>query len=136
MSFLSLHGRVFTIILCSLYRARRSSAPMRTNTHADTCAHTQVSTLPSADRIGLKNQCTAMDTFKNTLHLEKGLRMRPNENGYTRRGNRMYTHVRSENSEIDLASIFWIIFRELRVALFKYSLVINLWNENNLFCCE
>ena len=32
--------------------------------HTDTCAHTQVSTLPPADRIGLKNQCTATDTFK------------------------------------------------------------------------
>ena len=34
------------------------------HTHTDTCAHTQVSTLSPADRIGLKNQCTATDTFK------------------------------------------------------------------------
>ena len=44
-----------------------------------------------------------------------GSTLRPNENGYTRRGNRKYAHVRTENSEIDLASI---IFRELCVALF------------------
>ena len=47
-----------------------------------------------------------------------GSTMRPNENGYNRRGNRTYVqNVRTENSEIDLASIF-IIFRELCVALF------------------
>ena len=34
----------------------------QTHTQTDTCAHTQVSTLPPADRIGLKNQCTATDT--------------------------------------------------------------------------
>ena len=48
--------------LVPMNHAWRSSATMRTNT--DTCAHTQVSTLPPADRIGLKNQCTATDTFK------------------------------------------------------------------------
>src|SRR4029434_6681313 len=69
------------------------------HTHTDTCAHTQVSTLPPADRIGLKNKCTATDTFKvlrthfqpfmNPLTRQdtrKCSRMRPNENGYTRRG--------------------------------------------------
>src|SRR4029434_6266321 len=34
-----------------------------------------------------------------------GSRMKPNENGYNRCGNRTYAHVRSDNSEIDLASI-------------------------------
>ena len=32
--------------------------------------------------------------------------MRPNENGYTRCGNRTYAYVRTENSEIDLAFHF------------------------------
>src|SRR4029434_11156689 len=58
MSFLSLHGRAFTILLWSLYRARRTNTQTRAR-------HTQVmSTLPPAERIGLKNQCTATDTFK------------------------------------------------------------------------
>lgn len=60
--FTQRHDRAFTILLCSLYRAGRSSAPIRTNTHRH--VHTHVSTLPPADRIGLKNQCTAMETFK------------------------------------------------------------------------
>ena len=34
------------------------------HTHTQTRARTQVSTLPPADRIGLKNQCTAIENFK------------------------------------------------------------------------
>src|SRR4029434_6657819 len=93
----------------------------QTHTHTVTCAHTQVSTLPPADRIGLKDQCTATDTFKllktniqafmnpAEIFSSVGSTMRPNENGYNRRGNRTYVqNVRTENSEIDLASIFYL----------------------------
>ena len=51
--------------------------------------------------------------------------MRPNENGYNRRGNRTYAHVRTENSEIDLACIFYHFPRVVR-GPFLHSLVINL----------
>src|SRR4029434_10659493 len=128
---------IFVSTWSCVYNSPLLSVSRTAHKHTDTCAHTQaMSTLPPADRIGLKNQCTATDTFKLLRthqqvcifsevclsksvrrHLRKCSRMRPNENGYTRRGSRTYAQVRTENSEIDLACIF-IIFRELCVALF------------------
>ena len=56
-------SRVYNSLL-SVSRMAEFRRDAHKHTHTDTCAHTQVSTLPPADRIGLKNQCTATDTFK------------------------------------------------------------------------
>src|SRR4029434_3322424 len=57
-----------------------------------------------------------------------GSTMRPNENGYNRRGNRTYVqNSRTENSEIDLASIF-LSFSASCAWPFLHSLLINLRN--------
>lgn len=58
MSFLSRHGRVFTFLLCSLYRTWQSSALMCSQTHKHTDEHT-----PS-NRQSLENNVTA--TTRNT----------------------------------------------------------------------
>src|SRR4029434_6286560 len=58
----SIWSRVYTTLL-SVSRMAEFRCDAHKHTHTDTCAHTQVSTLPPADRIGLKNQCPATDTF-------------------------------------------------------------------------
>ena len=67
-----------------------------------------------------------------------GSTMRPNENGYNRRGNRTYVqNVRTENSEIDLASIFYHFPRVVRGPFYIESGNKSMkCNENDLFCCE
>ena len=63
--FVSTWSRVYNSPLLSVSRMAEFCRDAHKHTHRHTCAHTQVmSTLPPADRIGLKNQCTATDTFK------------------------------------------------------------------------
>src|SRR4029434_6122113 len=141
--FVSTWSRVYNSTLLSVSRTAHK--------HTDTCAHTQVmSTLPPADRIGLKNQCTATDTFKllktniqafmnpAEIFSSLGSTMRPNENGYNRRGNRTYVqNVRTENSEIDLASIFYLFPRVVRGPFYIESGNKSMkCNGNYLFSCE
>src|SRR4029434_3583476 len=57
-------SRVLNSPLLSVSRMAKFSPDAHKHTQTHVCAHTQVSTLPPADRIGLKNQCTATDTFK------------------------------------------------------------------------
>ena len=89
---------------------------MRTNTHTQTRAHTQVSTLPPADRIGLKNQCTATDTYT-FLRTHFQAFMNPAEIfslvGLSKSVRRYLRHLSFS------ASCAWP---------FLHSLVINLWN--------
>ena len=67
-----------------------------------------------------------------------GSTMRPNENGYNRRGNRTYVeNVHTENSEIDVASIFYHFPRVVRGPFYIESGSKSMkWNENDLFSCE
>src|SRR4029434_4958819 len=83
---------------------------------------------------------TNIQAFMNSAEIfsSVGSTMRPNENGYNRRGNRTYVqNVCTENSEIDLASIFYHFPRVVRGPFYTESGNESMkCNEKYLFCCE
>src|SRR4029434_1213318 len=99
--------------------------------------HTHTHTHREREREREKKRNTFPGVHESCGDLFIGSRMRPNENGYNRRGNRTYAHVHTANSEINLASIFYHCPRVVRVPFYIESGNKSMkCNENYLFCCE